>query len=240
MAKPDFDPSTVRAILFDLDGTLYRQSQLRRMMLLRLLRGHVLHPLRGARTFRALEAYRRAQEHLRERLEPCDLAQEQIRVACETSGATTEFLTDCVERWMDRSPLDLLARNIRVGLVEFLDWAKRNEMPMSVLSDYPAQAKLEALGVAHYFDLALSAQSPEIGTFKPSPRGLVVLAERLGVPPEECLYIGDRPEVDGAAAQAAGMPCVIVDSTFGFVELLAVFTAARPELVAAQPSLHRR
>jgi putative hydrolase of the HAD superfamily len=240
MPEHSFDPRSVRAIVFDLDGTLYRQSTLRRAMLVRLIRGHIFRPLHGARTLRALEAYRRAQERLRDRAEPCDLADEQIRLACEVSGATPEFVSDCIERWMDRAPLDLLARNIRPGLIEFLDWARAKRLPMGVLSDYPPLAKLEALGVAPYFDVALSAQSPGVGTFKPSPRGLIVVAERLGAQPSECLYVGDRPDVDAAAAQAAGMPCAIVDGTFGFGELLAIFTSARPGPPAAQPSLHRR
>jgi len=45
------------AIIFDLDGTLYHQSRLRRAMLLRLLRAHVSRPLEGLRTARILSAY---------------------------------------------------------------------------------------------------------------------------------------------------------------------------------------
>ena len=57
--------SRFKAVIFDLDGTLYRPETLRRAMLLRLLHAHAVRPLRGLRTARVLRAYRNAQEHLR-------------------------------------------------------------------------------------------------------------------------------------------------------------------------------
>jgi FMN phosphatase YigB (HAD superfamily) len=35
----------------------------------------------------------------------------------------------------------------------------------------------------------------------------------FGVAPQECLYVGDRADVDGAAAEAAGVMSVIVTSS---------------------------
>src|SRR5690349_20196073 len=56
---------TIRAVLFDLDGTLYRQAPVRSAMALELL-SLPLSGLRAApRRWRALQAYRGAQEALR-------------------------------------------------------------------------------------------------------------------------------------------------------------------------------
>jgi putative hydrolase of the HAD superfamily len=85
--------------------------------------------------------------------------------------------------------------------------------------------KLGALGVLDLFELVLCAQDPEIGVFKPHPRGLQVAIERLGVSPLEALFVGDRPEVDAVAAAAVGVPCAIVsrpgkaDERDGFVRI---------------------
>jgi HAD superfamily hydrolase (TIGR01509 family) len=232
VAELNLDPTSLEAVIFDVDGTLYRQSSLRRAMATRLVRAHLTRPVLGMRTFRALEAYRKAQEHLRDSgggpYE--DLAEVQLRVACERSGSEREFLGTCVERWMEREPLDLLAPRIRPGLIEFLSACRSRSFKLGVLSDYPAQAKLEALGLAGQFDLVMSAQAPEIGVFKPDPRGLVVVAARLGVRPERCLYVGDRVGVDDAAAAAAGMPVFIVSSASGFEVLSAALAAAQPVL----------
>jgi phosphoglycolate phosphatase-like HAD superfamily hydrolase len=79
-----------------------------------------------------------------------------------------------------------------------------------VFSDYPAVPKLVAMGVANFFDIVVTAQDPEVQKVKPNPRGLEVTLERLGVEKHQALYIGDRPETDGAAAYSAGLACVIL------------------------------
>jgi FMN phosphatase YigB (HAD superfamily) len=56
----------------------------------------------------------------------------------------------------------------------------------------------------------LCAQEPEIGVFKPDPRGLEVALQRLAVTAPEALYVGDRAEVDAVAATAAGVRCAIL------------------------------
>jgi len=79
-----------------------------------------------------------------------------------------------------------------------------------VVSDYPAGAKLESIGLRDIFDVTICAQDPDVGLFKPDPRGLIIAAGRLGVAPSEALYVGDRPEVDAVAAERAEMACAII------------------------------
>ena len=83
-------------------------------------------------------------------------------------------------------------------------------MKMGVFSDYPAADKLGALGISNYFDIALSAQDDAIRAFKPNPAGICRVVEHLGVAPRQTLYIGDRPDVDAIAAEAAGVQCAII------------------------------
>ena len=45
-----------KALLFDVDGTLYHQAPLRRAMSVRLLRHGIVRPLQGWRTLRTLSA----------------------------------------------------------------------------------------------------------------------------------------------------------------------------------------
>lgn len=204
----------VRAILLDVDGTLYDQRRLRRAMLGRLLRFTAGSPRAGTRVLRALRAYRHAQERLR--LAPpdgdviVDVAAAQLADAAARSGVPDVEVRAAVARWMDDAPLDLLARVARPGLAAFLRAAAERGVPVGVVSDYPAAAKLRALGVAELVRCVVCAQDADVGCFKPHPRGLLAGARRLGVPPEAVLYVGDRAGVDGAAARAAGMRCVIV------------------------------
>ena len=195
--------------MFDVDGTLYDQRALRWKMLLTLVRAHALRPGEGWRTANVLKAYRRAQEDLRHSPH-ANPAARQAEIACAKTGSTPAFVQQCVERWMETAPLAFLPGCIRPGLSGFLDACLARGLRLAALSDYPAQDKLEALGIASAFELALCAQSPEIGRFKPDPRGLLVTLDRLGIAPEEAMYVGDRPDVDAAAAAAAGVVCAIV------------------------------
>src|SRR5258706_9114322 len=86
LANPFGDGGRIRAVLFDLDGTLYEQAPMRRLMLLEMIRIPILHPISAARKLRALAAYRHAQEHLRQGGEGEDLAARQLSHAAERSG----------------------------------------------------------------------------------------------------------------------------------------------------------
>jgi HAD superfamily hydrolase (TIGR01509 family) len=205
------DARRLRAVIVDVDGTLYRQGPVRRAMLWRLVRAYLGAPRAGIVSLRALRAYRRAQEALREgREEIPDLAAAQIQHACRASGVPGERIAACVARWIEDEPLALVARCRRDGVADFLRAAKGRGLRLGVFSDYPPAQKLAALGLAGLFDVAVCAQDPEVRRFKPHPRGLVVTARHLGVDPAQAVYIGDRPDTDAVAARAAGMACAIL------------------------------
>jgi phosphoglycolate phosphatase/putative hydrolase of the HAD superfamily len=111
---------------------------------------------------------------------------------------------------MVHEPLALLARYRREGLLDFLERARDCGLKLGVLSDYPARRKLEALGVAPYFDVVMSAQDREIGRLKPDPKGLLAILAALQIEPAEAVYLGDRPDTDASVALAAGVPCLIL------------------------------
>jgi HAD superfamily hydrolase (TIGR01549 family) len=131
-------------------------------------------------------------------------------VAAKRAGFSSETIARYVRRWMEQEPLPMLPRFVCRGLIDFLRRCRASGIRLAVLSDYPAVGKLQSLGIADFFDVVLSAQSREIGAFKPNPKGLMTAMQRFGVAGHECLYIGDRVDVDAAAAQAAGVPCAIL------------------------------
>ncbi len=203
-------PHHLRAVVFDVDGTLYRQGALRRAMAVRLVRAHLRRPLTGVTTLRILSAYRRGQEALRAAGGSGDVAQAQLRFASQATGAPPAAVQALVTRWMDEAPLDLLADLAQPGMKAFVRELRVRGIRLGVLSDYPAEAKLAALGVGGLFDSVLCAQASEVGVFKPDPRGILISLERLGVAPADALYVGDRADVDAVAARAAGVACAIL------------------------------
>jgi len=222
-------PRGFAAVLFDLDGTLYRQGPLRRRMLGELARAPLaIGPRAALRVVRRLRAFRSAREELRglgRAAEP--LVELQYRVPAERLGEPPEALEATVEEWMFRRPLPFLAGCARPDLAPVLERLAGLGMHLGVFSDYPVEEKLVALGVRERFDLALCAVEPDVNAFKPHPRGFQLAAERWNLAPARVLYVGDRPEVDARGAQAAGMACVLVGARAareprGFTEVLRV------------------
>ena len=167
-----------------------------------------LHPSARPAVWRALSAYRKAQEALRGR-DKADSAQ-QLRIAAAQVGMTQDRVAAIVDEWMIERPLKYLARWRAHGLADLLDFLKACHVRLGVLSDYPAQKKLDALGVGHYFSIVLCGGDPNVGAFKPHPRGFLAACETWQLAPADVLYVGDRIDADAAGARAAKMPAVIV------------------------------
>jgi HAD superfamily hydrolase (TIGR01549 family) len=200
----------LKAVIFDVDGTLYRQPPLRRAILFRLLRLTLSHPVHGWTTLRVLRAYRQAQEALRESDGDTDVAVAQLAWACARTRVDRGVAAQCVRRWIEEEPLELLSRYVQADAVGVLRECRARGVRIAALSDYPADGKLRALGMDRLFDLVLCAQAADINSFKPNPRGLLVALDRLGVSAEDALYVGDRVDVDAATARAAKVQCAIL------------------------------
>jgi len=200
----------VRALVFDVDGTLYRPGPVRRGVLLRFLAAHALRPWAARGALRALLCYRRVQEDLRAQAESCDLATAQLEIAAARSGIAADRLAALVQRWMEQRPLALMRRARREGLLEFLEKARGRGLRLGAVSDYPAAEKLHALGVAEDIQAVACAQDRDVGLFKPHPRGLELVLGRLGVAARDALFVGDRACIDGEAARRAGTAFALI------------------------------
>jgi len=76
-------------------------------------------------------------------------------------------------------------------------------------SDGRAELHLETAGVRSPLEFVVDSQL--VGVEKPDPRIFGIALERLGLPPERTVYVGDFRSVDEAGARAAGMRFVLVD-----------------------------
>ena len=192
----------VRAVVFDLDGTLYDQRRLRRRMLARLALHLAARP-RDLALPRRLATFRRLREALAEE-EVAGIGRLQYERPARALGIAPEALRADVVTWMHRRPLDLLAACRAPGADRLFRALRTTGRRVAVLSDYPAAEKLRALCLEA--EPVVSAEDPEVDRLKPHPRGLEVVLERLGLGAAECVMIGDRDERDGACARRLGMP----------------------------------
>lgn len=187
------------AVVFDMDGTLYRQPPLR-LRMAALLAAHVM-TTADVLTPRVLRSFRRRREEMAEqRLRDFDiLLHEDCARVCDTNAQTVRRI---VTDWIETRPLPYLASCQVAGTTEFFASLRNHGIAIAVLSDYPAQAKLDALGLEA--DVVVAATDPELGIMKPDPTGLELVLSRLGIPASRAVMIGDRDDRDGAAAQCAG------------------------------------
>lgn len=209
----ELEGKRIEAVLLDVDGTLYLQPRLRALMLVEL----ALLPWRARsigtarRVIAALRQFRRDRERLRD--EPGargPLEQLQYEVPARRLGCSADEVRAIVDEWIHQRPLRYLERCRRPGLLPFLDYLTAHGARVGAFSDYPVEDKLTALGVADAFPLRLCATDRDIDAFKPDPTGFLRACDHWQLAAQHVLYIGDRFEVDGRGACAAGMPCVII------------------------------
>ena len=201
------DRQGITLVAFDVDGTLYDQRALRFRMGRDLL-GRAFRHCDFA-VFHVLGTYRA----LREQLGDAETRDFESQLVARTATATRcpeSKVRTIVAEWIEHRPLAYLADCRYHGVAELFAGLRRHRKFIGVVSDYPAEAKLAALGLTA--DFVVSATDSDVAVLKPHPRGLQQLMSRAAVSPDATLLIGDRTERDGSAAQRASTRCLIRSS----------------------------
>lgn len=110
--------------------------------------------------------------------------------------------------------MGLLRFEVLPGTRESLDRLRAAGVRVAFVSNWDASldGTMSAVGLREHVDAVVS--SAEVGAAKPDPAPLRRALERLGVPAERAVMVGDHA-VDAAAAAALGMPCTIVEPAGG-------------------------
>jgi len=179
---------TYRAVIFDLDGVLWDGEPLYQEAF-----NAVLAPF----------GHRVSDEDYSQFIgKSVEASWEWVRDRFQITEPPGEFL-----RAYDRAVLTLLEQPLEPlpGVRPLLDELRRRGVPIAVASASLRRwvnATLRGLGLADAFDAVVSAS--EVENAKPAPDLFLAAAQRLGVPPGDCLAVEDTaPGI--AAARAAGM-----------------------------------
>ena len=194
-----------RIIIFDVDGTLYEAAPLRRRMIAELLLYCARKP-RQLETLRVLQVYRHEREKLADE-GATEIIQQQYERPASRLGLSPRTVEALITPWIHQRPLRHLGPLRVPGVRRLFDQLRASGRVVAIFSDYPAQEKLEALGLAA--DHIVTATDAEVNRLKPDPRGLEVLLHRLGAEPADCLFFGDRDSRDGAAARRISLPYLL-------------------------------
>ena len=99
---------------------------------------------------------------------------------------------------------------------------KAASLKLGLLSDLPPKTKLKNLGINEYWDVILCSE--ETGALKPAQQPFLALAEALGCPPEEILYVGNSVPYDITGAKRAGMKTALITKKRSQIEPAPDFT----------------
>ncbi|MBV6418008.1 MAG: N-acetylmuramic acid 6-phosphate phosphatase [Steroidobacteraceae bacterium] len=191
-------PASIRAVLFDLDGTLLDTAP----------------DMVGA--MNALRA--------EERLPPVGFETARAQVSHGSNGLMRVGFPDAggetLERLRERFLALYRARladetDFFPGGAEVLEYLEQAALPWGVVTNKPgwlAEPLLDALGLATRAACLVSGDTLPVR--KPNPQPLLHAAGTIGVAPAACVYVGDARR-DVEAALAAGMRAVV--ASFGYV-----------------------
>ena len=101
---------------------------------------------------------------------------------------------------------------LRPEAAQVLELLHRFGFATAVISDCGPElpAMMPAMRIAPYVDTCVF--SVEIGARKPDPIMYLTACERLGVRPDECLYVGDGGSHELSGADAVGMSAIRLDA----------------------------
>jgi 2-phosphoglycolate phosphatase len=206
-------PLPADAVLFDVDGTLVDSLTAFRVV------------AEAAATPHGLAI---TDDHVREALNQGRLFWDLVVPADRADRADfmKALAADAARRWPS-----VLAEHGRLlpGVTAALEALQRRGLKIGIVTG-ARRTSLEPLrreGLLERFAVVVAKDDVRNG--KPDPEGLLAAAERLGVSPDRCVYVGDTP-LDIAAAHAAGMRAVAVLTGAGDCRLL---TTCEPDCLVA-------
>jgi putative hydrolase of the HAD superfamily len=218
--------SGISAVAFDLDGTLYPNFRFYRRLLPFLLKHG-----------RLLAAFGKARNVIRreQKLNPSSSISDFYRYQAQltanilkvNSPEAMALIGEKIEKLIYRG-WEGYFTSIKMfpGVRELLTELRSAGLALGMLSDFPPQVKLENMGISGFWNVVLCSEST--GALKPASKPFIDLANALGVPPEQILYVGNSYRYDVIGAMRAGMKTARIVNYFCCERLLSGIFTGKP------------
>lgn len=186
----------IRAVCFDLDGTLYDLKKQQRKLWKTILR----HPI-------VLHHWQKETAAMRGRRSP-SIHQDIADAVAKKTGRSPESAAAIIHQaiFVDY-PATFHPGDATPGLLELFAQLDARGIPRAVVSDHPTDDKLRGLQMLDGWVTRIDCSA--LGALKPLPDGLEEVAHLLDCSPTELLLVGDREDTDGEMAVAAGASSLI-------------------------------
>jgi putative hydrolase of the HAD superfamily len=183
----------IKAIAFDLDGTLYPDIY----VYIRSVPLFALHP-------RFIYFFNKMRKEIRTLDKIDDFESMQAEIMSRKMGISSERAAALIKeiiyiKWEKY----FKGAKLFPHVIETLTKLKSDGFKLALLSDYPLQSKLAVLGIDKIWDYSVS--SDVVNYLKPRPEPFIHIREKLGFRFDEILYVGDRYKYDVIGAKGVGM-----------------------------------
>jgi len=188
----------LKAIAFDLDGTLYPASS----AVWSTIPLVIQHPI-------FMYQFSRTRDLVRKQQDPGDLHLKQLRIlACllnKTESQVKDKLTRIIyKEWIASFKKIKPFPDIREVIINL----RKKGYKTALLSDMPIKEKISFLRLEGIWDVAFCSE--ETGFLKPHPAPFKRLLTELNLKPEEILFIGNSYKYDVRGAKACGLKTALL------------------------------
>lgn len=182
----------IKAVVFDVDGTLYPNSA--------MYRRSVLYALKNARF---IHNFSKVRKQIREIPLVKDYHELQGRMLGELIGLSTDHAKALIENRIHAWEDQLAGIPFVAGLKSFLDRLDDAGIPRGLLSDFPIDRKIKLVGLSQGWVCKVSSE--EVGFLKPHAKPFQAVCEAVQLPPENILYVGNSYSYDVVGAKNSGL-----------------------------------
>jgi len=193
----------IKAIAFDIDGTLYPQVSLYYKI--------IPYVIKHLNFYRYYSATRRKMH----RTAPLpDFYEYQARIYAENAHCSVADARKMLKEIAYDGLKPLFRDKIKPYkyTTEAFKTLKEKGFKLALLSDFPPSQKGDVWGLSNYCDLVLGSE--ELGALKPSKYPFGVLSMMLEVEPSQILYVGNSIKYDIRGAKNAGMKTAMICTKF--------------------------
>jgi HAD superfamily hydrolase (TIGR01549 family) len=202
----DKDWQKYKAVIFDVDGTVFDLQKMHRYIFLELFKYYLFRPWLF-KDILVIYFFRKEREKLSES-GAGDIANKQYNNVAKKLKLKRGRVEAVIKKWMSERPLDYIEKCRLVAMEKIIINLRAAGIKIIYFSDYDPLLKIKKLGLP--YDYCFDASGAEIDALKPSAKGLEVILEKLNLKAGECLLVGDRQSKEGEAAEQIGLEYVII------------------------------
>jgi len=183
----------IKAVAFDIDGTLYRTWRLNVRIFFHFLKHNIFFLKYGLvrskiRKIELKGSFKSVQAQMMAEKLHCSPADAEIKLAEIVYHGLSSYFKKI-------KPYN--------GVVELIRDLKAAGYKIAILSDFPPEQKGEIWGIKELADVVLGTE--DAGALKPSNVPFIEMAKQLDLPAEQILYVGNSHKYDVIGSKNAGM-----------------------------------